>query len=67
LLVASPRELRLGRVCSIIARSGIARPSLQGSYVYSSPQKYLCRMERKCLCWLSCITPEMPRSGRKCR
>jgi hypothetical protein len=22
---------------------------------------------RKCLCLLSCITPEMPRSGRKCR
>ena len=22
------------------------------------PQKCLCRMERKCLCWLSCITPD---------
>jgi hypothetical protein len=36
LLRASPRELRLSRICSITARSGIARPNLQGSYVYGS-------------------------------
>jgi uracil-DNA glycosylase len=39
LFVASPRELRLSKVCSIIARSGIARPNLQGCYVYSSQSK----------------------------
>jgi len=43
--VARTGELRLSRICSIIARSGIARPNLQGSYVYSSP-KNAGRLER---------------------
>ena len=51
-------------------RSGVAmrdERQRQKRRVAPRPQKCLCRMEGKCLCWLSCITPEMPRSGRKCR
>jgi hypothetical protein len=43
------------------------RQQRQERRVATRPQKCLCRMERKCLCSSSCITPEMPGSGRKCR